>query len=90
MWWLFNLQTLILPFFKMLHLAPSFNMETVMQQFFMLGLIPGTNFQITFKEIVYGLGLMSAAFMIYKLSVWTRMLLKINAYRRLTHLSHKP
>jgi hypothetical protein len=52
MWMLFGFHDLVFPLMAMKQIVGTARPEILGQQFFMLGLIPGTNIQLTFASIV--------------------------------------
>jgi len=55
MLWFFSLYFMILPLEIFSRLISYTHLNFMSYRFLMLGQIPGTNFQITFQELLYGL-----------------------------------
>jgi hypothetical protein len=55
MWWFFSYYEIVLPLEIIKHLLGIAHVDIIGTQFVMLGLIPGTNFQITFTDMLFGL-----------------------------------
>lgn len=84
MWWFFSIQAIVFPILALEHSAVSADLSNIGPQFFLLGLIPGTNFQITFTDIIFCLWL--SIFVIFAMNLYLRaqiILAKINLYRYL-------
>ncbi|MEI6237080.1 MAG: hypothetical protein WCP03_00560 [Candidatus Saccharibacteria bacterium] len=52
MWILFSFHDLVFPILALKQIVDTARPEILTQQFFMLGLIPGTNIQLTFESII--------------------------------------
>ena len=51
MWWIFSFHDLVFPLLALKQVVNTTRPEIVGQQFFMLGIVPGTNIQLTFAGI---------------------------------------
>jgi len=81
MWWLFSIQDIEFPILAIKHLMASIDFSTIGPQFFLLGIVPGTNFQITFTEIVFCLWAFLFTIIVFHLCLKARaILIKINFY----------
>lgn len=67
MWWIFSFYDFALPFLAFRQLLSTIRPEVTALRFFMLGLIPGTNIQITFNDIVLCFGAIAFGLIVARL-----------------------
>ena len=85
MWWFFNFQSIILPILNLTHIAGPVRLNVIGAQLFLLGIVPGTNFQITFADIVFIVWAILFAVLVSKLYIRAqKILFKINLISFLT------
>jgi hypothetical protein len=67
MWWIFGLHDVVFPLLALKQVVSTYRPEIVGQEFFLLGIIPGTNVQLTFSGIVIAVWLALFVYAIYLL-----------------------
>jgi hypothetical protein len=67
MWMLFSFHDLVFPILALKQIVSTARPGILTQQFFVLGLIPGTNIQLTFESIIIICWLIIIGLLIYKI-----------------------
>lgn len=78
MWWFLTLADSTRPFFGLFETVGSLQLKNMLFEFVVLGIVPGTNFQIDFYGITFGLVILLAGLVV---AYTTRILTKVRHSR---------
>ena len=84
MWWFFGFYDISILFFIFRQLLDLLRLDAIFYRFILLGLLPGTNFRITFNEMILVIWMLFFIVIVYKLFFRTqKILLQIDPLKNL-------
>jgi hypothetical protein len=85
MWWLFGFYDLILPVIALYHLVNNVPLEETAARFILLGIVPFTNYQVTFSQLMIFIWFCLSLLITYKLYFRAQKVLNsVDPYRAIS------